>query len=467
MGTTGNGGEKPSTAEAPKGYQFGGESDNLHIIIPYLEEGGAIAEPVDQFVKNTYEYANTYWWEEISDSLERQYFSPGDLNNDELTEVSRAELGLPPKDFNITGQLKETTYVNPNSHYEGRPQPLQVALVEDDVIRYDEIEAHKRTSTGFWIEHKHPRFLIGEFGEKQRQNQNPSRETTSLVFTPIFNIQRAWDTLKGCWVVIKSINKEYGKLGTELRGILEVESKASARLKHPNIVGVDAFFVAGEESSPSGPIMIQELVEGQDLQKHIDEGNKFNRKNLVALAEGIASGLSAIEEAGLSHRDIKPGNIIVGMDSLNQLSEVKIADFGLAAELSDPTVSGLHPDGSLVGTLQYLSPEELFSQPLQKNSDTYSFGVVMFELISGRYPFNIPDGRPRRHDIVGTFLEPRPYIPIEIDSVNQRGYDFNANEIAILNTIFLKVLATKSSDRYANAYEFTNDLLYVLKRVII
>jgi len=166
----------------------------------------------------------------------------------------------------------------------------------------------------------------------------------------------------------------------------EREAKAVAALSHPNILSIHDF---GNESGVAYAVM--ELLEGGTLRDKLDAG-PIPHKHAVDFALQIAKGLSAAHEKGIVHRDLKPENLFVMKGC-----HVKILDFGLAkrvdlvapgAETSAPTASGRTRPGTVMGTLGYMSPEQVRGLPVDLRSDIFSFGAILYELLSGKRAFH-------------------------------------------------------------------------------
>ncbi len=165
----------------------------------------------------------------------------------------------------------------------------------------------------------------------------------------------------------------------------EREAKAIAALSHPNILAIHDF---GTHEGVSYAVM--ELLEGETLRGKLEAG-PIHQKQAVDYALQIAKGLSAAHEKGIVHRDLKPENLFVGKDG-----HVKILDFGLAKreepmapdeETGAPTVSGHTEPGTVMGTVGYMSPEQVRGRPADRRSDIFSFGVVLYEMLTGRRAF--------------------------------------------------------------------------------
>jgi len=160
----------------------------------------------------------------------------------------------------------------------------------------------------------------------------------------------------------------------DLRARFEAEARSAARLSHPNAVGV---FDVGEDDGR--PFIIMERLPGETLADRIQVGN-VDTVWLRSMAIDVLDALAAAHDAGIVHRDVKPGNILIAADG-----RAKIADFGIAKSLDaagDTTASG-----QLLGTPAYLAPERLNGAPASPRADIYSLGVVLYEALAGEKPF--------------------------------------------------------------------------------
>jgi serine/threonine protein kinase/Tol biopolymer transport system component len=163
----------------------------------------------------------------------------------------------------------------------------------------------------------------------------------------------------------------------------EREAKAVAALSHPNILGI---FDLGKDGETS--YAVTELLIGETLRQRLEEGPLPQRKALEYARE-IAQGLAAAHEKGIVHRDLKPENLFVTSDG-----RVKILDFGLAKveglradETQSPTVGAATEPGTVMGTVGYMSPEQVRGKPADPRSDIFSFGAVLYEMLSGERAF--------------------------------------------------------------------------------
>ncbi|MGH9529254.1 MAG: protein kinase domain-containing protein [Terriglobales bacterium] len=169
----------------------------------------------------------------------------------------------------------------------------------------------------------------------------------------------------------------------------EQEARAASALSHPNIIAV---YELGQEGSTH--YIAMELVEGRTVRELLNSGLLPIQK-AIDIGAQIADGLTKAHEAGISHRDLKPENLMVSRDGF-----VKILDFGLA-KLEDPkhepedrriTSEFLTPPGQVMGTIGYMSPEQISGDPSDFRSDQFSFGLVLYEMVTGRQPFKRATG---------------------------------------------------------------------------
>jgi serine/threonine-protein kinase len=153
------------------------------------------------------------------------------------------------------------------------------------------------------------------------------------------------------------------------------EALAAAGLNHPGIVAV---YDSGEEPAP---YIVMELVSGHTLRELIHKGERVPLKRALEIGEGILAALEYSHHSGIVHRDIKPANIMI-----TDHGDVKVMDFGIARALADLGAT-LTSTWNVVGTAQYLSPEQAVGEPADSRSDIYSTGCLLFELLTGQPPF--------------------------------------------------------------------------------
>jgi hypothetical protein len=197
-------------------------------------------------------------------------------------------------------------------------------------------------------------------------------------------VYRARDTRLGRDVAVKVIRSRFAADTDQLRRF-EKEARAAAQLDHPNILVVHD--LGTHEGSP---YIVSELLEGESLREKL--GAPLPPKKAVEYALQAAHGLAAAHEKGIVHRDLKPENLFVTKDG-----RVKILDFGVAKLVQPslpsislteaPTAAPATDVGVIVGTVGYMSPEQVLGKPLDARSDLFSLGVVLYEMLSGKRPF--------------------------------------------------------------------------------
>jgi serine/threonine protein kinase len=210
------------------------------------------------------------------------------------------------------------------------------------------------------------------------------------------------------------------------------EAVTAGKLEHPNIVSV--YDIGHEEGRY---FIVMEYVEGQSLQRILDVVGTVSPREAARLVVGVLRGLHYAHAAGIVHRDVKPGNVIVTKEN-----EPKILDFGLAIAI-DPR-DKLTGTGSVLGTPLFISPEQARGRSAEPRSDVYSAGVMFYALLTGRVPFS-------GHDplaVLNMHLHETPVSPINL----------NPRIPQALNDIVLKMLAKRVEDRYATAELAARDI---------
>src|SRR5439155_293543 len=185
-------------------------------------------------------------------------------------------------------------------------------------------------------------------------------------------VYRAYDEILEREVAVKTLTLE-GSIDDESRHRFAIEAKAAARLQHPNIITV---YELGEDRGL--PFIAMELLPGTDLAAMMRSGEHLMLKEKLALVIQVCRGLAYAHDHKIIHRDIKPSNVRVLEDGT-----VKIMDFGIA-KLG---ATSLTKTGMMVGTVHYMSPEQVRGQTLDGRSDLFSVGVILYELLAGRRPF--------------------------------------------------------------------------------
>jgi serine/threonine-protein kinase len=190
-------------------------------------------------------------------------------------------------------------------------------------------------------------------------------------------VYRAFDTVLERQVAIKLMHREIAGDSDQLERFRR-EARAVAQLNHPHIVGV---IDAGEEGDPEfpTPYIVFEYVEGETLKQRIRRNARLSIAESIAYAIEIARALGAAHERQIVHRDVKPQNVLI-----DEEGAAKVTDFGIARTLHQ---EGLTADGRVLGTTDYVSPEQALGRPVTGQTDLYSLGSVMFEMLTGDVPF--------------------------------------------------------------------------------
>ena len=186
-------------------------------------------------------------------------------------------------------------------------------------------------------------------------------------------IYRANDSQLGRDVAVKLLRPEYGRdpdFGERFRH----EAQAAASLNHPNIVSV---FDYGQDEA--GPFIVMELVDGEDLATVIRRTGPLPPRQAARIAAEVARALAAAHSRGIVHRDVKPGNVLLARDG-----RVKVTDFGIARAIAEAQMT---LPGTTLGSVHYFSPEQARGEPTTEKSDTYALGIVLYELLTGRRPW--------------------------------------------------------------------------------
>ncbi len=217
------------------------------------------------------------------------------------------------------------------------------------------------------------------------------------------------------------------------------EAKAAANLNHPNIVGI---YDWGQEQGTY--YIVMEYVVGRSMADVLRSTGPLSPDRAAEIASDVAQGLSSAHSAGLVHRDIKLGNIIVSDDG-----QVKVADFGIATALAQRAGDNLTHIGSVMGTATYFSPEQARGKALDGRSDLYSLGVVLYEMIVGRPPFTADTSTA----VAVKHVQERPLPPSML----------GVSIAPSLEAIILKLLAKNPANRYPRADDLRADLLRYLR----
>lgn len=259
-------------------------------------------------------------------------------------------------------------------------------------------------------------------------------------------VYRAVDVSLSRTVAIKMLRTDLAKDAIFLARFRR-EAQSSANLNHENIVGV---YDTGEEpiNVPDGsvvniPYIVMEYVEGNTVHELLTDGQPVPIREAAEIVEGILNALEYSHRHGLVHRDIKPGNIMLTNDG-----KIKVMDFGIARAMDDSGATMTKTD-AVVGTAQYLSPEQARGETVDTRSDLYSCGCMLFELLTGRPPFrgDSPVSVAYQH------VAEQPPLPSSIT------HDISP----VLDQMVMKSLAKNPQDRYQSAAVMRQALLAAIK----
>lgn len=233
-------------------------------------------------------------------------------------------------------------------------------------------------------------------------------------------------------VAIKVLKEEY-KDDPEFLRRFEREARAVLNLSHDNIVRA---YGVGEEDGL--PFIVLEYVEGKTLKDMIRSEGALPPKEAVEYAYQVLDALSAAHENGIIHRDVKPQNVIITKNG-----RAKLADFGIARETSSDTMTYAGP--TVLGSVQYLSPEQAKGVPVTVQSDLYSTGIMLYEMLCGEVPFSgdnsVSIALKHINEMPEPLIKKNPMVP------------------PALNDVVMKALSKKPEDRYASAAAMRSDLL--------
>jgi serine/threonine protein kinase len=232
-------------------------------------------------------------------------------------------------------------------------------------------------------------------------------------------------------VAIKTIRVE--NLSEEAASEYEVrfrtEARSAARLQHPNIVSV-------YDSDRDGDVafLVMEFIQGDDLKHHLDQGERHTLEQTLAIMSDLLAALDYAHRQNIVHRDIKPANLLIEASG-----RVKLTDFGVARiqDSGDAT----RTQGSMVGTLKYMSPEQVQGQPIDARADLFAAGVVLYQLLTGKRPF---DGE-SDFAIIQQIVAQDPPPPSS----------FNSKLPAAMDAVVARALAKSRERRFANGQEFS------------
>ena len=241
-------------------------------------------------------------------------------------------------------------------------------------------------------------------------------------------------------VAIKTVKVENlsEEAASEYEARFRTEARSAARLQHPNIVSV-------YDSDRDGDIayLVMEYIHGDDLKHHLDRGVRYSLEQALKMIRDLLSALDYAHKQGIVHRDIKPANLLIEPGG-----RVKLTDFGVA-RIQD-SGEATRTQGSMVGTLKYMSPEQVQGQKIDSRADLFSVGVVLYQLLTDKRPFDGDNDFSIIHQIIG-HTPPPPS-------------SFNARLPSAIDAVVARALAKDREHRFATARDFASALQSAIRR---
>ncbi len=248
------------------------------------------------------------------------------------------------------------------------------------------------------------------------------------------------DSRLGRSVAVKMLRPDFAR-DPSFQARFRREAHSAASLNHPSVVAV---YDTGEDEFAGNPVpyIVMEYVEGSTLRDLLTSGSQLVPERALEIVDGVLAALAYSHQQGIVHRDIKPANVM-----LTKAGDVKVMDFGIARAMDDAGAT-MTQTSAVIGTAQYLSPEQARGEQVDARSDLYSTGCLLYELLTGRPPFvgESPVSVAYQH------VREEPVPPSRLDPDVPRSAD----------TIVLKALTKDRNDRYQTADEMRRDIAAAL-----
>lgn len=244
-------------------------------------------------------------------------------------------------------------------------------------------------------------------------------------------VYKAHDTVLNRTVALKVLSPHLFR-NREYLERFRIEAQAQARLNGPNIVTLYSMF-----DVPNSLVLVLEYIEGQTLAQRLHNEGHLSVAAAVWVFEQTLLGIDRAHRMGIVHRDLKPSNIFITLTR-----EVKLMDFGVAKIMNN---DGPTQVGSVIGTLKYISPEQINGQDADFRSDIYSLGITLYEAVTGTLPFN----KKTEYEYMNAHLHDAPPLPTSL----------NPKIPKELENVILKAIAKDPNQRFQSPREFRNALL--------
>jgi eukaryotic-like serine/threonine-protein kinase len=227
------------------------------------------------------------------------------------------------------------------------------------------------------------------------------------------SVYKARDVLLERHVALKILHEQYSN-DEDFVERFKREARSVAQLQHPNIVTV---IDRGEEDGRQ--FIVFEYIEGENLKEHVVRKGRLDVREALEIADEVARGLAFAHGQGLIHRDVKPQNVLLNGDG-----RAKVTDFGIARTLD---VDGMTQTGTILGTSNYIAPEQASGQPVDAHSDVYALGAVLYELLAGEVPFPgesfVAVAMKHMHEPAPNLLDVRRDVPLRVAAAVDRALE--------------------------------------------
>lgn len=220
------------------------------------------------------------------------------------------------------------------------------------------------------------------------------------------------------------------------------EARMHAKIIHPNIVTLLSLYEDGEHMA-----LVMEMVHGQNLKQYLREHPRLSLMDLVRIAEAVLSGLEAAHKLGVVHRDLKPANVLI-----SSKGDIKLMDFGLAKPKRGD--DDLTQSGATVGSFRYMAPEQILNQPIDARTDLYAFGILLYQMCTGKLPFDASANGGGEFEIMEKQVREDPPVPQQL----------NPALPPALSELIMGLLAKNMADRPASCEVVHQTLLQISKQ---